>query len=102
MIREDIIRLAREADLVDWLPNRTYSDGCWWIDAHEPGEELERFATLVAAAECEAIQDEFWLSLQSDLEHGVKSLNEKAAADYQKNYPGLVGFAKWLEERGGE
>ena len=51
-------------------------------------------------AEREAIRDAFWMSLQSDLENGVKSLNEKAAAEYHKNYPGLVGFSKWLNERG--
>ena len=55
MTRDDIIRMAREADLVSWLPNSTYSDGVWWIDAHEPGSELERFAALVAAAERERI-----------------------------------------------
>jgi hypothetical protein len=55
MTKDDIIRMAREADLVSWLPtNKNYSDGLWWIDAHEPGEELERFAALVAAAEREA------------------------------------------------
>ena len=54
MTRDDIIKMAREADLVSWLPNSTYSDGVWWIDAHEPGSELERFAALVAASEREA------------------------------------------------
>jgi hypothetical protein len=98
--REDIIRMAREAGLVTWFPNSTYTDGCWWIEAHEPDESLEQFAALVAAAEREAIADEFWMSLQSDLEHGVKSLNEKAAADYQKNYPGLRAFTVWLNKRG--
>jgi len=54
MNREDIIRMAKEADLVSWLPNSTFSDGIWWIEAHEVGSELERFATLVASAEREA------------------------------------------------
>ena len=54
MNREDIIRMAREAGLVDWLPNRNFSDGIWWIDAHEVGSELEAFAALVASAEREA------------------------------------------------
>ena len=54
------------------------------------------------AAEREVIEDEFWMSLQSDLENGVKSLNEKAAADYQKNYPGLMAFTVWLNKRGVE
>ena len=50
MNREDIIRMAREAGLVDWLPNSNFSDGIWWIDAHEVGSELEAFAALVEAA----------------------------------------------------
>jgi hypothetical protein len=54
MNREDIIRMAREAGLVEWLPNTNFSDGIWWIDAHEVGSELERFAALVASAEREA------------------------------------------------
>ena len=54
MNREDIIRMAQEAGLVDWLPNSKFSDGIWWIDAHEVGSELEAFAALVASAEREA------------------------------------------------
>ena len=57
MNREDIIRMAREADLVAWLPNSSFSDGIWWIEAHEVGSELERFAALVASAEREACAD---------------------------------------------
>lgn len=54
MNKEDIIRMAKEADLVSWLPNSTFSDGIWWIEAHEVGSELERFAALVASSEREA------------------------------------------------
>ena len=50
MTREDIIRMAREADLVYWKPNSAFSDGVWWMDAGELGDELESFAALVAAA----------------------------------------------------
>ena len=57
MNREDIIRMAKEADLVSWLPNSTFSDGIWWIEAHEVGSELERFAALVSSAERERILD---------------------------------------------
>jgi hypothetical protein len=59
MNRDDIIRMAREAGLVRWLPNSTYTDGCWWIEAHEPDESLEQFAALVAAAERERNTKEF-------------------------------------------
>jgi hypothetical protein len=48
MNREDIIRMAREAELIYTTHGRL------WMDAGEPGEELERFAALVAAAEREA------------------------------------------------
>jgi len=54
MNKEDIIRMAREADLIYWRPNSRFSDGVWWMDAGEPGDELERFAALVAAHEREA------------------------------------------------
>jgi hypothetical protein len=36
----------------------------------------------------------------SDLEHGVKCLNEKAAQDWHKNYPAMATmFPEWLEAR---
>ena len=44
MTREDIIRMAREAGLVDW-------------EATAYANELERFAALVASAERERILD---------------------------------------------
>lgn len=53
MTKDEIIKLAKEAGLVDWLPNSTFSDGIWWIDAHEPGSELHEFASLVAKHERE-------------------------------------------------
>lgn len=54
MTHDDIIRMAREADLIYWRPNSRFSDGVWWMDAGEPRDELERFASLVAAHEREA------------------------------------------------
>jgi hypothetical protein len=96
MDKDDIIRMAREAGgFLGELPK-----GDAWLFLEE--EQLERFAALIAAAERETIQDEFWMSLQADLEHGVKYLNEKAAAEYYKNYPGLVQFAGWLKSRGNQ
>ena len=54
MKREDIIRMAREADIIDF---RDADD-----DPHtaQMVEFLERFAALVAAAEREAGQRAFW------------------------------------------
>ena len=53
MTKDEIIKLAKNAGLVDWLPNSTFSDGIWWIDAHEVGGELIEFASLVAEQERE-------------------------------------------------
>ena len=60
---------------------------------------LERFAELVRADEREAITDEWSMCVQSDLEHGVKSLNEKVTEDWFKNYPEISKFWAWLEAR---
>ena len=38
MNRDDMIRMAREADLVTTVNGRP------WIEAHEPGQELEMFS----------------------------------------------------------
>jgi hypothetical protein len=62
MTKDDIIRMAREAGLVSWLPNSNYTDGCWWIEAHEPDDSLEQFAKLIATSEreaCAKMCDEF-------------------------------------------
>lgn len=54
----------------------------------------------VAAAQLEKIQDEFWDCVQSDLEHGVKSLSEKAAKDFTTSMPELSKFGSWLNALG--
>jgi len=63
-------------------------------------DEIEAFANLVAAKEREAIQDEYWICVNSDLENGVKSLNEKAAERFTTYFPELSKFGSWLEARG--
>jgi hypothetical protein len=63
-------------------------------------KQLEAFAKLVAAKEREAIQDEYWMCVNSDLENGVKSLNEKAAERFTTYFPELSKFGSWLEARG--
>ena len=64
-------------------------------------QEIERFVALVAEKEREAIRDEWHSCVMSDLEHGVKCLNEKAAQDWHKNYPAQSKmFPKWMEARG--
>jgi hypothetical protein len=61
-------------------------------------EQLERFAELVRQDEREVIADEFFNCLQSDLEHGVKCLNETAASNFEKQYPALSKFCDWVNE----
>jgi len=62
--------------------------------------ELERLVALARADEREAIKDEWWMCVQSDLENGVKSLNEQAATKWRKEYPEIAKFGAWLNERG--
>jgi hypothetical protein len=87
----DTIEMAREA--------------CVSIRGHydETGstpQELERLVALARADEREAIMGEWWMCVQSDLENGVKSLNEQAAAKWRKEYPEIAKFGAWLNERG--
>ena len=94
MNREDIIRMAREASNTP-------------IDHHATPDlfginQIERFAALIAAAEREAIMDEWWMCVNSDLENGVKSLNERAAEKWHKEYPAMAGFDAAIRARGQE
>jgi pyridoxine/pyridoxamine 5'-phosphate oxidase len=63
-------------------------------------EPLKAFEALVRADEREQIEDEWSMCVQSDLEHGVKSLNEQAAKDWFKKYPEIAKFGAWLSARG--
>ena len=55
MTQDEIIKMAKEADLVTWLnTNKTFTSGVWWIEAHEPDDCLFKFAKLVAQHEREA------------------------------------------------
>ena len=82
MTQEEILRMARMTELVSWL---SY-DECWWIDAHEPGEELRRFAELVAAKEREACAKAFeaeadtwiaWLQRGSAKRKGAEAIRAR-------------------------
>jgi len=102
MNREEIIRMAREAGLCVG----TNLSGVVLVGApaeiglaHLTIEELERFAALVAAHEREAILDEWCMCVQSDLENGVKSLNERAAEKWHKEYPAISGFDAAIRAR---
>ena len=74
-----------------------FRNGFWTVTS----EELERFAELVRADEREAIYDQWHSCVMADLENGVKWLNEKAAAEWHKNYPAQSNlFPAWIEARG--
>jgi hypothetical protein len=81
--------MAREAGFVENAGN-VYGDHA----------NLKAFEALVRADEREQIETEWWMCVQSDLEHGVKSLNEKAAKDFNKNYPEISKFGAFLKARG--
>ena len=83
-------------------------------------ESLQEFAALVRAEEQKkweeqtdidireavadernAIYDQWHSCVMADLENGVKFLNEKAATEWQKNYPAQSKtFPEWIEARG--
>ena len=89
MNKEDIIRMAREANVYCTTRQPT-------LDAM-----LQRFAEVVAAAERDAIYDQWHSCVMADLENGVKWLNEKAAAEWHTNYPAQSNlFPSWVESRG--
>jgi hypothetical protein len=95
MKQEDIIRMAREAG--GFLSELPMGDA--WLFLEE--QQLERFAALVAAAERDAIYDQWHSCVMADLENGVKWLNEKAAAEWHTNYPAQSNlFPSWVESRG--
>ncbi len=94
MNRDDIIRMAREAGI-------NVEQG-FLLRFMGVEDDLERFFHMAQAAEREAISDEWWMCVQSDLENGVKSLNEAATEKWQKEYPEISKFAAWLEARGNQ
>jgi len=93
MTEDEVIEMAEQSNLLDVIDSFHYDTKNWV-------EEAIAFAKLVAAKEREAIQDEYWMCVNSDLENGVKSLNEKAAERFTKYFPELSKFGSWLEARG--
>jgi hypothetical protein len=97
--QEDIIRMAREAASEDGSIDRKDGKNVV-LYAAKTSRFLERIAALVAAAEREAIMDEWSACVQSDLENGVRWLNEQAAKKWQESYPAMAGFADKIYARG--
>jgi hypothetical protein len=92
MTREELITTSRESGL------EYYGLG---KDRERFIAHITRFAELVRADEREAIYDQWHSCVMADLENGVKWLNEKAAADWHKNYPAQSNlFPAWIEARG--
>jgi len=98
MTQDEIIEMAKQVGMI--------KDGDWWFSSFYKTEQdvhishLEAFAKLVAQHEREAISDEWWSCYQSDLENGVKSLNEYEAKKFAITYPELAKFGAWIEARG--
>jgi len=91
--KREIMEMARESGgMFSELP---LMDA--WVFSEK---SLEAFAKLVREDEREAISDEWHSCVYSDLEHGVRCLNEQAAKDWVKNYPEISKFGAWLEARG--
>jgi hypothetical protein len=90
----DTIELAREVGIID------FRDAFSEEHVQAVLQDLKAFEALVRADEREQIEDEWSMCVQSDLEHGAKSLNERAAKDWFKNYPEIAKFGAWLAARG--
>lgn len=75
-----------------------------YFDEGEYGTETNVYYDNIILEVGQIIQDEafdkindiLWGALQSDLEHGVKSLNEEAASKFYKTYPALKEFMEWM------
>lgn len=76
-------------DIATLMNNAAGQD--WGTEMH-----FRRFAYMLLVAEREAIIDEWCMRMQSDLENGVRYLNEKAAEEWQRKYPEMSKFGQWL------
>jgi len=119
MTQEEIIEMAREAGGVP-LGNGGFIAGTMClvtfaklVEDKVRQEIAEKNAPVIkkvndhikelqdaVKAERKAITDEYWSCVQSDLENGVKSLNQKATEDFYRKMPELSKFGRWLEARG--
>ena len=93
---KSIIEMACEAGVA--FDSEEYPD-IWMTYMNVGRKEIEAFANLVRADEREAIADEYWSALLSDMEHGVKCLNIQAAKDFNRTMPELSKFGRWLNDR---
>jgi hypothetical protein len=94
----NIIELAKEAGFKTKVLNSIDGEEVLCFDPVIT-DMLKDFAALVAAHEREAIMDEWWMCVDSDLENGVKSLNERAAKKWHEEYPAISGFGETIRAR---
>lgn len=97
---------AREAKLreaLDWLRRYgTNGDKAFYVaqdacNTPQDGSALREVIATAVAEERKTITDEWVSRVQSDLEHGVKSLNEASAEKWRKEFPLVSTFGLWLE-----
>jgi len=89
-------------DQISALFEQTLREACDAGKAFDFYRLYELIEEKAREEEREAIMDEWWMCVQSDLENGVKSLNERAAEKWKKEYPAIAGFAATIEARGKE
>ena len=95
MTQQEIIEMARK------IANEASKVGSYRTWTHEYAMNLiMQLVEASAAKEREAITEEYWSCVQSDLEHGVKCLNEEASKLFHISMPELSKFGVWLEARG--
>jgi hypothetical protein len=95
MTQDQVIELTKAIGICE-LTSKPKNDIHYSLTIHE----MQKFAKLVAQHERDVISDEWWSCYQSDLENGVKSLNEYEAKKFAITYPELAKFGSWLEARG--
>jgi hypothetical protein len=95
----NIKALAKQAGFIVDNDSEKYQTQCIQATHSLIDEPLAQFALLVAAHEREAIADEYWSALLSDMEHGVKCLSIQAAKDFNRTMPELSKFGRWLNDR---
>ena len=87
------------------INNARYSNGAWfriiddisktdWKDQYECEENV--LARAVYDLAIEQVTDAWEDAFQSDLEHGVRSLNDKAARELATKYPRIFAFGQVL------
>lgn len=78
------------------LPNAAVTRGHYqsmYLGSLYTAEQMRAYAQKCMDQQLERILDEWSACVQSDLEHGVKSLNEQAAEKWRKEYPAISSFA---------